>query len=119
MSIQSLNVCDEAVFNQQEAKIALQKEGAYRSAINLFWLDPFGSPTPTVPLSKKRVQELGSFAFPGYKPAHLADSFCVGVDAPDTDFHALKGNWRPVSPEEMHHCSFVLFFRQSVCVFYA
>ena len=57
-----------------------------------------------MPLSKKRVEELGSFAFPDYKPAHLADSFCVGVEAADIDLHALKGNWPPVSPEEMHHC---------------
>ena len=104
MVVHVLNLCDQAVFCQQEARIALQKEGAYRSAINLFWLDPFGSPTPTVPLSKKRVEELGSFAFPDYKPAHLADSFCVGVEAADIDLHALKGNWPPVSPEEMHHC---------------
>lgn len=104
VKLQTVNVCDEAVFNEDEAKIALKKEGAYRSSINLWWLDPFGSATPTVPLSKQRVQELGAFAFPDYKPAHLADSFCVAVDAPDADLQALKGRWRPVSPEEMHHC---------------
>ena len=90
------------MFDKQSAEIALRKEGAYRSAINVFWIDPFGTATPTVPLSKKRVQELGEFAFPDYKPAHLADSFCVGVEAADIDLNALKGNWKPVSPEEMH-----------------
>ena len=95
------------MFCSDDAKIALGKEGCYRSSFNLFWLDAFGSPTPTVPLSKKRTEELGTFAFPGYKPVHLADSFCVGVTAPDIDLNALKGSWPPVSPEEMHHC--VLF----------
>ena len=95
------------MFCSDDAKIALGKEGCYRSSCNLFWLDAFGSPTPTVPLSKKRIEELGAFAFPDYKPVHLADSFCVGVTAPDIDLNASKGSWPPVSPEEMHHC--VLF----------
>ena len=68
------------------------------------WIDPFASPTPTVPLSKKRVDELGAFAFPGFKPMHLAESFCVAVEASDADLVAMKGKWKPISPEEMHHC---------------
>ncbi|CAJ1354075.1 unnamed protein product [Effrenium voratum] len=93
----------QAVFDPRECKAALTKEGCYRAAINLMWIDPFGSTTPTVPLSVERVRELGQFACPAGDAKHLTENFTVAVDSPDQDMLDSKGKWKAVSPEEMQH----------------
>ncbi|CAJ1398801.1 unnamed protein product [Effrenium voratum] len=91
----------QAVFDPRECKAALTKEGCYRAAINLMWIDPFGPTTPTVPLSVERVRELGQFACPAGDD--LTENFTVAVDSPDQDMLDSKGKWKAVSPEEMQH----------------
>ncbi|CAJ1410687.1 unnamed protein product [Effrenium voratum] len=93
----------QAVFDPRECKAALTKEGCYRAAINLMWIDPFGSTTPTVPLSVERVRELGQFACPAGDAKHLTENFTVAVDSLDQDMLDSKGKWKAVSPEEMQH----------------
>ncbi|CAJ1409610.1 unnamed protein product [Effrenium voratum] len=72
------------------------QSGCYRAAINLMWIDPFGSTTPTVPLSVERVRELGQFACPAGDAKHLTENFTVAVDSPDQAPDEKLAAWRRV-----------------------
>ena len=44
-------------FDSRNCATALHKRGVYNSGCNFFWLDLLRSPTPGIPLSRKRVEE--------------------------------------------------------------
>ncbi|OLQ14225.1 hypothetical protein AK812_SmicGene1639 [Symbiodinium microadriaticum] len=92
----------QSVFSAAECLCALQAQGAYWAAVNLFWIDTMMSPTPLVPLSIDRTRAWGEQFF-NKGPCHLRDNILISCPAPDFDMLACKGAWRVASPEEMLH----------------
>ena len=92
----------QAVFDAEQAEVALSREGCYLSAGNFFWVDHLSTLCPEVPLSTKRVQQLAKFLF-DKGPVHFPFMLHVGVSA-SKDF-LNKGNLLRLSPEEYGHAA--------------
>ena len=50
-------------FNSGQCVTALDQRGTYMCGFNFFWLDLLRSPSPGIPLSRRRVKELGDWMF--------------------------------------------------------
>ena len=50
-------------FNSGQCFAALDQRGTYMCGFNFFWLDLLRSPSPGIPLSRRRVKELGDWMF--------------------------------------------------------
>ena len=90
------------VWTREKCKTALEREGCYRSAVNLFWVDLFGNVTPSVPLSLKRAKAWAEVFFHD-GPRHLKDVVEIAVSHHDYDLDACKGKWALLSPAEQIH----------------
>ena len=102
----------QAVFNKDEAKLALTGGKAYRAACNMFWLDIVATSSPGVPMDEERVRKWARTVLSGNGAAHLREMVVVGVAAADTDLEASKGSWKQVTPEELTHS--IIFYLEEL-----
>eukprot|EP00435_Cladocopium_sp_Y103_P019189 s1361_g4.t1 len=58
-------------FDLTKAKHALGIHGVFRCSISLFWVQILASPTPGIPMSRRRVLDMAEFYFPDGKPAFM------------------------------------------------
>ena len=47
-------------FDRSKAQTALSVHGCYRASISVLWINPLASPTPGVPMSRRRVEDLAA-----------------------------------------------------------
>lgn len=89
-------------YNLEKGKNALQLHQVYRCCMSLFALNVVGSPTPGIPMSRRRVLDMSAFYYPNAAPAYMTGRQ-VEVWA---DRHALSEkpkSLQMVSPEELVH----------------
>jgi len=97
----------QAVFDPDQCRIALERQGMYVCGGNFWWQDMLSSPTPGTPLSLSRVVELGKYIFSSeggeVTPRHLP--YMVHVRVPSADYNVMnhKGALQRMSPEEAMH----------------
>ena len=108
----------QAPFELPKAQNALAIHGAYRCSIPVFWLQILSSPTPGVPMSRRRVLDMAEFYFPDGRPAFMTGRMveCVVEKASLTD---RLSNLQMVSPEELVHslvAACALAVRCLVCI---
>ncbi|MFM7986763.1 MAG: hypothetical protein ACKPKO_46360, partial [Candidatus Fonsibacter sp.] len=85
-------------FNSDQCRVALSQKGAYISGFNFLWLDLLRSPTPGIPISRHRVNELRDWMFKdGIIPLEKA----IGVAGKSADFpvDTHKGSLMMITPE--------------------
>ena len=68
------------VWAKDKCKIALEREGCYRSDVNLFCIDLFSNVTPGVPLSLQRARAWAKQFFHD-GPRHLVDTIQIVAKA--------------------------------------
>lgn len=89
-------------FNLAKAKHALEIHGVYRCSIPLFWLHTLASPTPGIPMSRRRVLDMSEFYFPDGKPAFMTGRM-VEVAVSKNSLTDSPENLQMISPEEIVH----------------
>ena len=93
-------------YDKDKAKVALSSHGVYRCSVSAFWFNPLCSPTPGVPMSRRRVEELCEFSYgPEGAPRFHTDRMvevAINQDEVDTD---RPSNLQMVSPEEVLHAT--------------
>ena len=95
-------------FNKDQAAIAISAHGHYRCAISIFSFNALQSATPSVPMSRRRVEELADFRFgPEGEPRFHGDRMIEVAIAAGSDLETERpANLQVVSPEEMLHSTF-------------
>ena len=83
-------------------------QGVYRSSVSICWLNAMCSPTPGVPMARRRVEDLATYYFgcsgdPKYQTDRFIEVAINGASDIDTD---RPCNLQVVSPEEMLHATF-------------
>ena len=93
-------------YDKDKAKVALSSHGVYRCSVSAFWFNALCSPTPGVPMSRRRVEELCEFSYgPEGAPRFHTDRMvevAINQDEVDTD---RPSNLQMVSPEEVLHAT--------------
>ena len=84
------------------AKHTLELHHVYRSSMSLFSLNLLGSPTPGIPMSRRRVLDMASFYFPEGAPAYMTGRM-VEVYVDRNSLSDRPENLQMVSPEEIVH----------------
>ena len=94
-------------FDQDKAKIALQTQQVYRCSVSVWWFNALSSPTPGVPMSRRRVEELADFCYgpDGEARFHTDRMIEVAVNADEVQTDR-PSNLQVVSPEEILHATF-------------
>eukprot|EP00435_Cladocopium_sp_Y103_P000049 s2839_g1.t1 len=94
-------------FVKSKAQAALSSHGVYRASISIWWVNPLASPTPGVPMSRRRVEDLAEFYYgsEGEPRFHTDRMIEVGVAKSDCDTDRPSG-LQMVSPEEVLHATF-------------
>ena len=97
----------QAPFERAKAREALEAHGTYRCSISIWWLNSLQSPTPGVPMSRKRVMDLAEFSFgsDGTPRFHSERMIEVAVSKSDVETEQ-PSNLQMISPEELVHASF-------------
>ena len=88
-------------FDLQSARHALGIHRVFRCSISLFWVQILASPTPGIPMSRRRVLDMGEFYFPNGKPAFMGRM--VELLADKSALSAKPQNLQMLSPEEIVH----------------
>ena len=94
-------------FNRSKALAALSAHGCYRASISIWWVNPLASPTPGVPMSRRRVEDLAEFYYgpEGEPKFHTERMIEVAIAKSDCDTDHPSG-LQMVSPEELLHSTF-------------
>lgn len=94
-------------FCRQKALQAISGQGVYRCSISICWVNPMASPTPGVPMARRRVEDLSTYYFgPTGEPKYQTDRFIeVAISASDIDTER-PNNLQVISPEEVLHATF-------------
>ena len=50
-------------FCRQKAIQAISTQGIYRSSVSICWINAMGTPTPGVPMARRRVEDLATYYF--------------------------------------------------------
>ena len=97
----------QAPFEREKAREALEAHGTYRCSISVWWVNSLQSPTPGVPMSRKRVLDLAEFSFgsDGTPRFHSDRMIEVAVSKSDVDTEQ-PSNLQMISPEELVHATF-------------
>lgn len=93
----------KAIFNSDEYTAALSSAGRYEAAGNIWWLSPYYSPTPGVPLSRPAIESLRKYFFGRSGSAErFIFPFPLTVAA-EQGVNPLesRGSLKRVSPEEI------------------
>lgn len=89
-------------FNLTKAQNALGVHGVFRCSISLFWVQILASPTPGVPMSRRRVLDMAEFYYPNGKPAFMTGRM-VELLADKAALSDKPQNLQMLSPEELVH----------------
>ena len=89
-------------FDLSKAKHALGIHGVYRCSISLFSVQILASPTPGIPMSRRRVLDMAEFYFPDGKPAFMTGRM-VELLADKSTLSDKPQNLQMLSPEEIVH----------------
>ena len=94
-------------FCRRKALQAISGQGVYRCSITIMWVNPMSSPTPGVPMSRRRVEDLSTYYFGTTgEPKYQTDRFVeVAISASDIDTEQ-PNNLQVISPEEILHATF-------------
>lgn len=92
-------------FDRAKALQALKAHGCYRSSVSVWWLNCLQSPTPGVPMSRRRVLDLMEFYYPENQPRFHTDRMIeVAVTSTEIDCD-VPANLQVISPEEVLHAT--------------
>ena len=93
-------------FCQTKAMAALKAHGVYRCAISIWWLNTLSSPTPGVPLARRRVIDLSEYYFgaEGRPQFHTDRMLEIAVGKGDIQTDTPSG-LQLISPEEVLHAT--------------
>ena len=93
-------------FDRSKALQALKAHGCYRSRVSVWWLNALQSPTPGVPMSRRRVEDLMEFYYgPEGQPRFHSDRMIeVAVTSSECDTD-IPANLQVISPEEVLHAT--------------
>ena len=93
-------------FDQSKALQALEAHGCYRSSVSVWWLNALQSPTPGVPMSRRRVEDLMEFYYgPEGQPRFHSDRMIeVAVTSAEIACD-VPTNLQVISPEEVLHAT--------------
>lgn len=89
-------------YNVTKAKVALELHGVYRCSIPLCWVQVLSSPTPGIPMSRRRVSEMAEYYYPQGKPSFMTGRMVELL----TDRNSLTdtpSGLQMISPEEIVH----------------
>ena len=89
-------------FDLESARHALGIHRVFRCSISLFWVQILASPTPGIPMSRRRVLDMGEFYFPNGKPAFMTGRMAELL-ADKSALSAKPQNLQMLSPEEIVH----------------
>ena len=89
-------------FDKSKGEAALLTHEVYRCSIPVWWLSLLSSPTPGVPLSRKRTNDMAEFYYPDGKPSFMT-SQTVEVQITNPGLSATPSSLQMVSPEEIVH----------------
>ena len=93
-------------YSRSKCQTALKAHGCYRASISVWWINPVASPTPGVPLARRRVEDLSEYYYgaSGEPQFHSDRMLEVGVARSDCDTDFPSG-LQIVSPEEVLHAT--------------
>ena len=103
---------------------ALQAHSCYRSSVSVWWLNAMNSPTPGVPMSRRRVEDLMQFCYGLGQPRFHSDRMIeVAVTYSELDCE-IPSNLQVISPEEVLHatlagCALAVKFLVLIIVFFS
>ena len=89
-------------YDLSKAKHALGIHGVYRCSISLFNIQVLASPTPGIPMSRRRILDMAEFYFPDGKPAFMTGRM-VELLADKSSLSDKPQNLQMLSPEEIVH----------------
>ena len=92
----------QELYNLEKGKKALALHDVYRCSLSLFSLKVVGSPTPGIPMSRRRVLDMSAFYYPDSAPAYMTGRQ-VEVWADRRALTDKLENLQMVSPEELVH----------------
>lgn len=94
-------------FDRQKAEKAIAVHGVYRCSVSAFWFNALCSPTPAVPMSRRRVEELCDFCYgPDGQPRFHTDRMIEVSITPGDISTDQPANLQVISPEEILHATF-------------
>jgi hypothetical protein len=95
-------------FNKDRAATAIWSHGHYRCAVSIFSFNALQSATPSVPMSRRRVEELCEFRYgPTGQPRFDTERMVEVAIAAQSDLETEHlANLQVISPEEMLHSKF-------------
>lgn len=96
----------QELYNLEKGKKALALHDVYRCSLSLFSLNVVGSPTPGIPMSRRRVVDMSAFYYPDSAPAYMTGRQ-VEVCADRRALTDKLENLQMVSPEEFVHSMIV------------
>ena len=93
-------------FDKTKCAQALNAHGVYRASISIWWLNCLSSATPSIPMSRTRVEQLTDFLYgPGGEPKFHTDRMVeVAVSRTEVDCDAPT-SLQIISPEELVHAT--------------
>ena len=102
-------------YNLEKGKNALQLHQVYRCCLSMFALNVLGSPTPGIPMSRRRVLDMSAFYYPNSAPAYMTGRQ-VEVWADRHTLSEKPQNLQMVSPEELVHSMIAACAAASRCL---
>ena len=90
------------VYDRQKGITSLKQHSVYRCSVSAFWINALSSATPGVPMSRKRVEDLSAFHFPGAQPKFMTDRM-IEIACSEADLTDEPRNLQMISPEELLH----------------
>ena len=105
-------------FKKDKAAIAITAHGHYRCALSIFSFGLLQSATPSVPMSRRRVEELADFRYgPEGKPHfHTSGMVEVAIAALSDLETEQPANLQIISPEELVHATLAGCARAILCL---
>eukprot|EP00438_Fugacium_kawagutii_P016989 Skav202425 [mRNA] locus=scaffold1370:406666:410894:- [translate_table: standard] len=92
-------------YARSKALQALAAHGVYRASASVWWLNAMQSPTPGVPMSRRRVDDLTEYYYSAGAPRfHSERMIEVGVTRAECDCER-PSNLQVISPEEVLHAT--------------
>ena len=101
-------------YNVDKGKNALEVHQVYRCCPSLFSLNALSSPTPGIPMSRRRVLDMSDFYYPNSEPNYMTGRQ-VEVWADRLSLSENPQNLQMISPEELVHSMIAACAEASRC----